>query len=107
MMLKHITLICCLFLFVESQAVSRHFKRRPPPPPKEKNKQIFLQNFKYQPPPPPEGKDIKALPAHYFKQVLDHFNATDTRTWLQRYWSDGKYYKPGGPIFLEIQGECT
>ena len=104
MMLKQITFICCLFLFAELQAVSRHFKHHPPP--KEKNKQIFLRNFKYHPPPPPEGKELKVLPAHYFKQVLDHFTATDTRTWLQRYWSNGKYYKDGGPIFLMITGEC-
>ena len=104
MMLKHITLICCLFLFAEMQAVSRHFKQRPPP--KEKNNQIFWRNFKYHPPPPPEGKNLTTFKPHYFEQVLDHFTATDTRTWLQRFWYSGEHYKNGGPVFIMIAGEC-
>lgn len=43
----------------------------------------------------------------WFTQFLDHFNPTDARTWQQRYFVNGKYYKVGGPIFLMIGGEGT
>ncbi|XP_050053388.1 putative serine protease K12H4.7 isoform X1 [Aphis gossypii] len=40
----------------------------------------------------------------WFEQELDHFNATDTRTWKQRYHMNLKYYKMGGPVFLMVGG---
>uniref|UniRef100_F1KTW1 Serine protease n=1 Tax=Ascaris suum TaxID=6253 RepID=F1KTW1_ASCSU len=38
-------------------------------------------------------------------QRLDHFNASDARTWAQRYHYNFNYYKSGGPIFLMLGGE--
>lgn len=41
-------------------------------------------------------------------QILDHFNAQDTRTFSQRYWVSSDSYTPSkGPIFLYICGEYT
>ncbi|XP_001947565.2 putative serine protease K12H4.7 [Acyrthosiphon pisum] len=41
----------------------------------------------------------------WFKQKVDHFNPSDTRTWKQRYHMNLQHYKHGGPIFLSIGGE--
>lgn len=38
-------------------------------------------------------------------QRVDHFSATDSRTWAQRYYLNDQWYKPGGPVFLYIGGE--
>ena len=44
--------------------------------------------------------------ALWFKQTLDHFHPTDSRTWNQRYFINDSFYEgPGGPIFLMIGGE--
>ncbi len=49
--------------------------------------------------------------AYNFTQLIDHFQnssryAPNTNaTFVQRYWYDNTYYKPGGPIFLYIAGE--
>ncbi|CAD5116902.1 DgyrCDS5745 [Dimorphilus gyrociliatus] len=55
----------------------------------------------------PEGHiDRKYLPApKWFEQKLDHFNPADTRTWKQKYYVNSTFYKPGGPVFLQIGGE--
>jgi hypothetical protein len=37
---------------------------------------------------------------------LDHFNKSDTRTFLNRYWVNDTYYLPGGPIFMYDGGEA-
>jgi hypothetical protein len=37
---------------------------------------------------------------------LDHFNPLDNRTFLNRYWMNDTYYKPGGPIFMYDNGEA-
>ncbi|XP_023237152.1 putative serine protease F56F10.1 [Centruroides sculpturatus] len=41
----------------------------------------------------------------WFLQKLDHFNPTDNRVWKQRYFVNASFYKPGGPVFLQIGGE--
>ncbi|XP_008307002.1 thymus-specific serine protease [Cynoglossus semilaevis] len=41
----------------------------------------------------------------WFVQKLDHFNGADSREWKQRYFVNGNFYKPGGPVFLMIGGE--
>lgn len=46
------------------------------------------------------------LPAdEWFEQLLDHFAATDARTWRQRFYTNREHYAPGGPVFLMIGGE--
>ncbi|GAM21236.1 hypothetical protein SAMD00019534_044110 [Acytostelium subglobosum LB1] len=43
----------------------------------------------------------------WFNQTLNHFDAEDNRTFLQRYYVNDAYYdyKKGGPIILYINGE--
>ncbi|KAK5123862.1 hypothetical protein LTR85_002058 [Meristemomyces frigidus] len=36
---------------------------------------------------------------------VDHYNASDTRTYKNRYWVNDKYYKSGGPVFYFDSGE--
>lgn len=35
----------------------------------------------------------------------DHFNASDSRTFANRFWFNATFYKPGGPIFFYDAGE--
>ena len=43
-----------------------------------------------------------------FTQTLDHFNFTDKRAFLQRYWVYEDYFdNKTGPVFLYICGEST
>ncbi|KAL3758756.1 hypothetical protein ACHAWU_001772 [Discostella pseudostelligera] len=42
----------------------------------------------------------------YHDQLVDHFNASDTSTWSNRYYASTEYFKgPGHPIFLIVGGE--
>ncbi|KAH8364276.1 hypothetical protein KR084_005086 [Drosophila pseudotakahashii] len=43
----------------------------------------------------------------WFEQKLDHFKASDTRTWQQRYFVNADYYRndSSAPVFLMIGGE--
>merc|ERR1712002_375010 len=59
---------------------------------------------KYHGPPIPEPYK-NAPPAQMFQQELDHFSATETRTWNQRYWENMEFYNDGGPAFIMIGGE--
>lgn len=59
-------------------------------------------------PPPPRPVHMLGKPLSadlWFNQTLDHFNDADTRTFQQRYFINDKYYKEGGPVFLQIGGE--
>merc|ERR1719153_134249 len=67
--------------------------------------QAFRGHLKYLPPPPFEQKHA-APPEQYFEQVLDHFTATDGRTWSQRFWVNMDNYVEGGPAFIMIGGEA-
>ncbi|XP_013778463.2 putative serine protease K12H4.7 [Limulus polyphemus] len=51
--------------------------------------------------------DVKqSLPAEqWVVQKLDHFNPANTETWKQRYFINDTFYRPGGPVFLQIGGE--
>merc|ERR1719153_1872137 len=69
------------------------------------NSQAFRGHLKYLPPPPFEQKHA-APPEQYFEQVLDHFTATDGRTWSQRFWVNMDNYVEGGPAFIMIGGEA-
>lgn len=47
-------------------------------------------------------------PAMQFKQKYDHFNATNTDTFLQRYYVDDRFWTDKrGPILLYIGGESS
>ena len=50
--------------------------------------------------PPSSGKPLP--PEQWFIQRLDHFKASDLRTWKQRFWINWSYYKPGGPALIMI-----
>uniref|UniRef100_A0A914UYQ5 Serine carboxypeptidase S28 n=1 Tax=Plectus sambesii TaxID=2011161 RepID=A0A914UYQ5_9BILA len=57
-------------------------------------------------PQPYDERDTKAeVLVHNFAQKLDHFDMSDNRVWLQEYWLNQQWYKPGGPIFLMLGGE--
>ncbi len=48
------------------------------------------------------------IPASLFpRQKVDHFSHQDKRVWGQRYYIDDRFYRPGGPVFIEISGEWT
>ncbi|XP_050433529.1 putative serine protease K12H4.7 [Adelges cooleyi] len=53
----------------------------------------------------PETRNAQPVVDYWFQQKLDHFNATDKRTWKQRYQINEQFYKSGGPVFLMIGGE--
>ena len=44
-------------------------------------------------------------PALKINIPIDHYNASDKRTYSNRYWINGTYYKTGGPIFFFDSGE--
>merc|ERR1719471_1496157 len=49
--------------------------------------------------------DLEPAPAQYFTQKVDHFCATCTETFKQRFFVNRTFYKPGGPVFLCVGGE--
>ncbi|XP_049620786.1 thymus-specific serine protease [Suncus etruscus] len=53
------------------------------------------------------GPGPMALPKEgWLEQPLDPFNASDARTFLQRYWvNDQHWTSPDGPVFLHLGGE--
>ncbi|XP_031330176.1 putative serine protease K12H4.7 [Photinus pyralis] len=44
---------------------------------------------------------------HWLDVPLDHFNLFDNRTWRMRYLTSDKFFKSGGPLFIEVGGEWT
>lgn len=50
------------------------------------------------------GISMEAITPLWFNQTLDHFS-NNTATYQQRYFFNGTFFKPGGPIFLYIGGE--
>ena len=44
-------------------------------------------------------------PAYTIHIPIDHYNASDTRTYQNRYWINTTYYKSGGPVFYFDSGE--
>merc|ERR1712130_692737 len=55
---------------------------------------------------PAQPRGIADPPEMWFDQVLDHFTATDGRSWNQRYWENLEFYQEGGPAFIMIGGEA-
>ena len=61
-------------------------------------------------PPPYLSKREISINAHDYPAIhidipIDHYNASDTRTYKNRYWVNLKYYKAGGPVFYFDGGE--
>ena len=57
-------------------------------------------------------EDLSAFDSRYpgvevgwYQQTLDHFDPTNGKTFQQRYFLNRQYFKPGGPLFLQIGGE--
>ena len=56
--------------------------------------------------PPPETENLKVAPQEqFFDQILNHFDAIDSRRWPQRFWENWENHKEGGPMFIMIGGE--
>ncbi|KAK0609563.1 serine carboxypeptidase S28-domain-containing protein [Bombardia bombarda] len=47
------------------------------------------------------------VPTYNVSLPIDHFNASDTRTFTNRYWVNDTYYKPGGPVIFINFAEGT
>ena len=47
----------------------------------------------------------KEYPALHIEIPIDHYNASDDRTYKNRYWINSKYYRAGGPVFYFDAGE--
>merc|ERR1719219_1989911 len=48
----------------------------------------------------------EAFPEQWLDQILDHFDATNTKRWPQRYWENLGVYSGSGVGFLHIGGEA-
>ena len=56
---------------------------------------------------PPTPKGVELPSAQWFQQKLNHFDSTDTRTWIQRYFVNDEYWdRSDGPVFLMLGGEA-
>lgn len=51
-------------------------------------------------------QDVKFTP-RWFRQPLDHFDASRKETFLQRYWLSDRHYKSGGPVIVIDGGETS
>ncbi|TKA73207.1 hypothetical protein B0A49_04241 [Cryomyces minteri] len=49
--------------------------------------------------------NVTAYPAHTISIPIDHYNASDTRKYQNRYWINDEYYRRGGPVFYFDAGE--
>lgn len=49
--------------------------------------------------------DPDDYPAFRIDIPIDHYNASDTRTYKNRYWVNAKYYRPGGSVYYFDAGE--
>ncbi|KHJ95411.1 serine carboxypeptidase S28 [Oesophagostomum dentatum] len=74
----------------------------------EHNKKIFLGRPPHGFLPPPD-EVVGDLPAGYetgfFLQPVDHFDNQNPDTFLQKYYKNSQWARPGGPNFLKIGGE--
>ncbi|VDM41994.1 unnamed protein product [Toxocara canis] len=67
-----------------------------------------LRGFLIDPPAPYEFKEYPdGFIAGNITMPVDHFDATNTNTFDQRYWRNPQYAQPDGPHFLLIGGEST
>lgn len=49
-------------------------------------------------------KHLRAIAATV-QLPIDHFNASDTRTFANRFWYNDTFYRPGGPVLFYDEGE--
>lgn len=56
---------------------------------------------------PEKQLNTSDLDVRWMKQLVDHFNETDTRTWNMRYYQNMEFYQTNGPIYLFISGEAS
>ncbi|XP_026315671.1 putative serine protease K12H4.7 [Hyposmocoma kahamanoa] len=49
--------------------------------------------------------NMSKIELRLIKQPVDHFNETETRTWMMSYAQNMEFYQPNGPIYLLIGGE--
>jgi hypothetical protein len=56
-----------------------------------------------------EPDTISGFRAQWFRQPLDHFSRTSNHTFLQRFWVNSRYYRPGfgGPVIVLDGGETS
>jgi len=52
----------------------------------------------------PPSDHLPAIEAT-IKLPIDHFNASDSRTYANRYWFNATFYRPGGPVLFYDEGE--
>lgn len=52
-----------------------------------------------------DGPEPLIIPRYNITMPLDHFNASDARTFNNRYFVNDTYYKPGGPVIFHDFGE--
>jgi hypothetical protein len=48
---------------------------------------------------------VSTLPTQYITIPIDHFNASDTQTFQNRFWVNSTWYQSGGPVIFYDAGE--
>uniref|UniRef100_B3P0B3 GG23317 n=1 Tax=Drosophila erecta TaxID=7220 RepID=B3P0B3_DROER len=51
--------------------------------------------------------ELAAVEELWLDQKVDHFDEHNNKTWRMRYYSNAKYFKPQGPIYIFVGGEWT
>uniref|UniRef100_A0AC35FM65 Uncharacterized protein n=1 Tax=Panagrolaimus sp. PS1159 TaxID=55785 RepID=A0AC35FM65_9BILA len=52
-------------------------------------------------------ENLMEVSQQWISQPLDHFNATEEKTWEQRYWNNSNFFEQNSTIFLIIGGDST
>lgn len=55
----------------------------------------------------PLVKGGKSLLEKWIEQPLDHFDVSNNRTWLMRFYENDQFLNKTGPIFIMLGGEWT
>ncbi|XP_020814042.1 putative serine protease K12H4.7 [Drosophila serrata] len=74
----------------------------------QSNGSIFERTFKRlheEPEQPATQNRADIVQTLWIEQKLDHFDASETRTWQMRYMLNDALYKSGGPLFIYLGGE--
>ncbi|XP_043655704.1 putative serine protease K12H4.7 [Drosophila teissieri] len=51
--------------------------------------------------------ELASVEELWLDQKVDHFDKHNNKTWKMRYYSNAKYFKPQGPIYIFVGGEWT